>query len=147
MEQVVIFFAVYFSYLVIVAAGILILYHRSWRELLITFAASFAAWVLAHVLKNLIQVARPDGGLFLADGYAFPSGHATFFFALAMSIFFFHKKSGSWLLFFALLISLARILAGVHSPLDILGGIILGSLAAYSTRYLSTRFATSPEKV
>jgi len=135
MNELVVFLAVYFPYLVIVAAAVLILYHRSWQDLVITFAASFAAWVLAQLLKNLIQFERPDGGLFLADGYAFPSGHAASFFALGMSIYFFHKKSGEWFLLFAVLISLARIFAGVHSPLDILGGVVLGALAAYAARY------------
>jgi len=147
MDQLIIFFAKYFPYIVIAAGAVVILRHRSWRELLVTFSASFAAWVLAHVLKNLIHVARPDGGLFLADGYAFPSGHATFFFALGMSVFFFHRKSGTWLLLFALMISLARVAGGVHSPIDILGGVILGALAAYGTKFISERFAKTLKKV
>ena len=76
------------------------------------------------VLENI----RP---LFPETGFAFPSGHATFFAALAISIFFLNKKVGYIFIFFALLIGLARIMAGVHFPIDILGGFILGSLVAY----------------
>jgi undecaprenyl-diphosphatase len=46
--------------------------------------------------------------------------------ALAFSIFFLHKKAGYYFMFFALLIGLARIMAGVHFPADILGGFVLG---------------------
>ena len=33
-------------------------------------------------------------------------------------------------MFFALIIGIARIMAGVHFPIDILGGFVLGSLIA-----------------
>jgi undecaprenyl-diphosphatase len=74
---------------------------------------------------------------------SFPSGHATFFAALAISIYFYHtkgpeqlvpsgvegsrgKKLGLILGFFALLIGLARIIGGAHFPVDIFGGYLLG---------------------
>ena len=149
MDQLIIFFAVYFPWIVLaLAAGILVFKYKSWRESLIVFATSGSAWIFAHILKNLIQISRPEAqALFSADGYAFPSGHATFFFALAISILFFHKKTGYWFLFFALLLSLARIIAGVHSPLDILGGFVLGALLAYLVKYIYDKFAYSPNKV
>ena len=59
-------------------------------------------------------------------GFSFPSGHASFFMALACAIFISHKKAGYLFMFFALLIGIARIIAGVHFPVDILGGFILG---------------------
>lgn len=63
---------------------------------------------------------------------AFPSGHATFFMALA--IYFLlagHKKFGWFLTVSALLISLGRVAAGVHWPLDILAGWVVGGLTSY----------------
>ena len=39
-------------------------------------------------------------------------------------------------MFFAFLIGLVRIMAGIHFPIDILGGFILGTLTAYFVKYL-----------
>ncbi|MEK7106302.1 MAG: phosphatase PAP2 family protein, partial [Patescibacteria group bacterium] len=88
-------------------------------------------------LKSLIHAPRPFlalpqvQALFPESGYAFPSGHATFFSAMAFTIFFRNKKAGYVFILFALLIGLTRIIAGVHFPIDILGGFILGSAIAY----------------
>jgi undecaprenyl-diphosphatase len=68
--------------------------------------------------------------------FSFPSGHATFFMALGFGIFFSHKKAGYVFIFFALLIGIARIIAGVHFPVDILSGFILGAIIAYLVRVI-----------
>lgn len=72
----------------------------------------------------------------IESGYAFPSGHSTAFMALATSIFLSHKRVGYLFIVFAVLIGLARIVAGVHFPLDILGGFILGAGVAYIVKFL-----------
>ncbi|MBI2514944.1 phosphatase PAP2 family protein [Candidatus Wolfebacteria bacterium] len=67
---------------------------------------------------------------------SFPSGHAAFFFALAFAVFFFDRelsidsKSGKWLFWIALAMGAARVVVGVHWPLDILGGLIIAFLSA-----------------
>jgi undecaprenyl-diphosphatase len=57
---------------------------------------------------------------------SFPSGHSTFAFALAFSIFLYDKKYGSIFLIMAFLVSLGRIFTGVHFPFDIFIGAIIG---------------------
>jgi undecaprenyl-diphosphatase len=59
--------------------------------------------------------------------------------ALAFALFFSHKKIGYIFMFFAFLIGIARIIAGAHFPVDILGGFILGILTAYLVRFLSKK--------
>lgn len=150
-DKVVIFLAVYFPYIVIIAAGIFLLIHhevllshspfkefvKKWKEIVLVFFSSGLAWVIAKILKFLIQTDRPFIALpnihplFSETGFAFPSGHATFFMALAVSIFLSHKRAGYVFMFFALLIGLARVVGGVHFPIDILGGFVLGALVAY----------------
>jgi undecaprenyl-diphosphatase len=150
-DSVIVFFAQYFPYIVVFLAGIFLIMHHeifraesTWqvfvekkKEILRAFFAGVTAWILAYVLKFLLHSPRPFDefsqvrSLISESGYAFPSGHATFFMALAVSIFFFHKKAGYIFMFCALLIGLARIMAGVHFPVDILGGFILGYLVAY----------------
>jgi len=61
---------------------------------------------------------------------SFPSDHTTIVFALSMAIFFYNKKLGSLLLFLSLLVGLSRIYTGVHYPLDVYGGAIVGILTS-----------------
>jgi undecaprenyl-diphosphatase len=64
------------------------------------------------------------------SGPGFPSGHAAFLFALAVILFFWNKKWGIIYFVLALLNGFARIYVGVHWPLDILGGLIVGTLSS-----------------
>ena len=57
---------------------------------------------------------------------SFPSGHTTFSFALAFSIFLYDKKIGGMFLLLAFFVALGRIITGVHFPLDVVAGGILG---------------------
>lgn len=59
---------------------------------------------------------------------SFPSGHATFFFALAFCTFLINKKWGWILTAAAVVTTVARVVAGVHWPSDIVGGAIIAGL-------------------
>jgi undecaprenyl-diphosphatase len=150
-DKLIIFFAVYFPYIVIAAAGLFLLFHhevlnsknpfavlqQKWKEITLVFFVSIFARAIAEVLKYLIHADRPFiklqnvVALFPESGYSFPSGHATFFMALAVILYFSHKKTGYIFMLFALIIGLARIIAGVHFPVDILGGFIVGFLTSH----------------
>ena len=150
-DRVIIFFADIFPYIVVVLAFLFLLIHKEknppdriisvirarWKETTFVFFSGAFAWILAHFLKFLFHIERPFDlftqviPLFSETGYAFPSGHATFFMALAVALFFNHKKVGYVFILFALLIGIARIMAGVHFPIDILGGFILGFFIAF----------------
>ncbi len=80
-------------------------------------------------LKEIFQTARPLGvALIEQGGFAFPSGHAqgstTLWLMLALLI---RKK---WLNYLAvimiILVSVSRLYLGVHYPVDIFGGILVG---------------------
>lgn len=94
------------------------------------FILFLSGMLLAVVLKGIFQVPRPqDVALIEVDGASFPSGHAVgaviFWGFLAWSI----KKS--WFTIFSLiiiaLISLSRIVLGVHWPFDVFGGAAIGA--------------------
>jgi undecaprenyl-diphosphatase len=106
--------------------------------LLINFAASDQ--LSSAVFKPLFQRERPCQNSELKDevrlliscgvGKSFPSSHATntFGFAMLLSLLFYRKYK--WILplafLWAFLVSYAQIYVGLHYPLDIIGGMLLG---------------------
>jgi undecaprenyl-diphosphatase len=66
--------------------------------------------------------------------YGFVSSHAATSTALACMFFFFSKKNDlvpKFLIFWAIIICYTRIYLGVHFPLDIIGGAIVGYLISF----------------
>lgn len=165
LDLVITFLAVYLPYLVVLGAGIYLLIHndvflnknfflvfrQKWNKIFIAFFSGGLAWLFGEIIKNIVSSPRPFIAfsevinLFPETGYAFPSQHAAFFTALAFSIYLQHKKAGYFFLFLAFFISIARIAGGVHYPIDILGGIILGILVSYFSYMIL--FAKSKESV
>lgn len=62
---------------------------------------------------------------------SFPSGHTSFAVAFAATTFLKYKKLGIAFLLLAILIGIARVIGGVHFPIDILGGILVGVFSAF----------------
>lgn len=93
------------------------------------------AWGVSYFIKQITKIPRPFlrfpdeiVPLFDYGGIdSFPSGHATLFMALGVMTSLHHKRAGYVFIFFALIISLARVIGGVHSPIDIIAGWLIGS--------------------
>jgi undecaprenyl-diphosphatase len=107
------------------------------KEIAQVFFSGIFAYILANVIKHFIISPRPFilfeniKPLFLHGAMdSFPSGHATFFSALAVSLFLKHRRIGIYYIFVALIVSLARVIVGIHFPIDILTGFILGIIIA-----------------
>jgi undecaprenyl-diphosphatase len=62
---------------------------------------------------------------------SFPSNPATVGFSVATAIWLHNRRLGASLLALATLFGLSRIYCGVHYPLDIIAGALLGALSAY----------------
>ncbi|MHB0867272.1 MAG: phosphatase PAP2 family protein [Thermoleophilia bacterium] len=80
---------------------------------------------------NLLLDRSPDA--------SFPSDHATFSFAIAWMILFQNRRWGIGAVVLGVAISLARVFAGTHYPLDVTGGALLGLAAAALVWRLRTR--------
>ena len=84
--------------------------------------------------------------LIAESGWSFPSGHAAFFFALAVTVFYMNRKLGMWFFALSFLVGIARIFAGVHWPADILGGIVVGLVSGYIVHALLAPYARELRK-
>ncbi|MFW5822937.1 MAG: phosphatase PAP2 family protein [Tangfeifania sp.] len=84
---------------------------------------------IQHLVHNVLR----KGGL-----YGFVSSHAANSFAFFVFTSRLFKNRGYWglLLFWALLVSYSRIYVGVHYPLDLVFGALLGWLIGFGTHKL-----------
>lgn len=137
-----VFFAEYFGYFLILIALILFLRERNWRKRIYFFSLTVLSLILSRgIITEIIRFFYERPRPFLTLGFqplsdhvqngSFPSGHAAFFFTLALAVFYFNKLWGWRFLAFATVISLARIFIGVHWPSDILAGAIIGLGSAF----------------
>ncbi len=80
---------------------------------------------------------------YCSGGYSFTSSHATNHFGFAVYVMFtlsgLFKKWCYLFLFWAATVSYAQVYVGVHYPLDIISGAILGSSIGYATSQIYIR--------
>jgi membrane-associated phospholipid phosphatase len=121
---------------------ILFVLHKDWKhkgwivwihEGIIIGFSIFTAWFISFIIKSVTRIPRPfiaHGNvvpLFTHGGFdSFPSGHATIFFGLAMAVYLYHRKAGYFFFIGAALIAISRVIGGVHYPIDIIVGVIIG---------------------
>lgn len=110
-----------------------LLSRRSLAEGLYVILGILLSWGISYLMKEGFSFPRPFIKfpevlpLFLYGGYdSFPSGHSTLFASLATSIFLYHKRVGIFFVIAAILIGISRIVAGVHFPIDVVTGWLLG---------------------
>lgn len=112
---------------------------RSWIwECFMILGSTIAAYVVAYILKVIFHAPRPFVDhldiiplVYETPYTSFPSAHATLFFALATVVYIYNKKAGVVLFVVALMISLSRMIVGVHYPGDVLAGALIGVAVAY----------------
>lgn len=80
--------------------------------------------------------------LLTENSSSFPSGHATFFFAFSTAVYFYNKKWGIFFFVATILMTVSRVIAGIHYPSDILGGAMIGIFIACLTYCLATRIVS-----
>ena len=117
--------------------------------------ASLSDYISSTIVKGTILRLRPCQNPLIIEhlrlivhycpgNSSFTSSHATNHFAVAMFIFTTFKEQLSkwWALLFvwAFLISYTQIYVGIHFPLDVTGGAILGSIIGYLTGKIFSKY-------
>jgi undecaprenyl-diphosphatase len=138
-DLIVEFFASFLIYFLF--AGLIVLWFIDGKikkeQVVHALFAAFIAWVVSALIKYFFPTLRPfmvngkeiDVLIRPLDG-AFPSGHTAESFAVAVTVFMHDRRLGWWFLAAALIIGVARVVANVHYPIDIVGGAFLGTIVA-----------------
>ncbi len=107
---------------------------------------------ITHITKISVARLRPNNTeeintliriLKTPTDYSFFSGHASSSFSITMLVFLFLRKKVKWaILFFVwpILFTMSRIYVGVHYPLDILVGTVVGILSGILFYWIYQRF-------
>lgn len=121
----------------VLIAIVLTVVQRSRMPLLLTGLAVLAADGLASFVKVAVGSKRPDepGSLIeIPRSHSFPSGHAATAFAAATVLSTCAPRLAPAFYVLAAAIAYSRLYVGVHFPLDIVGGIVIGVVTALLLR-------------
>ena len=149
-DQLILFTAFFLPYLVVFGFLLLLLLTRRERRekmrifAIVTLSVILARALITEFIYMIFHRSRPYlthevNQLLSVNEWSFPSGHAAFFFAMGVALFFFHKKWGYWCLVLATIIAVSRVIAGIHYPSDILAGALIGGVSAWTIHFLMKR--------
>lgn len=97
------------------------------------FLTGFSSWLISETIKNLLKIERPltNGLFYLEKGYSMPSTHTMIAIALAIVLYSVNRKLGLIAILLAILVGISRVVLGVHSTIDVLVGLIIGSIISF----------------
>lgn len=148
LDVLAIFLAEYFGYALLFSLLLfLAIKFRKYFKMIIEviISAILARFVIVELIRWIWQRPRPfvenNVNLLLThNASAFPSGHAALFFAVSTIVYFYNKKAGIFFFIASFLICLARVFTGIHWPLDILAGAVVGVFSGYLIHKISKKF-------
>lgn len=140
LDQIIIFCAQYLPFLIIGIAVIFFARLEKSRRIsaLVLFATSSGiAFIADKILNCLIESPRP----FMVNDIAplfphsadngFPSEHVLFAMVIAGVVFAYNRKLGVILAILGLIVGSARVIANVHHPIDVIGGIAIALMSIF----------------
>lgn len=86
---------------------------------------------VSHHVTPLVQHAADNG---------FPSEHTLFTFTIAAALFFYRPKLSYAAAILSAAVGISRVAAHVHSPIDIIGGAIMGIAAGAAGYFLADAY-------
>lgn len=150
LDTLFIFFAQYFEYILLFILLLFLVRNckKYWPMVFLAFFAAFLArFGVTEIIRYLLPRFRPfvENSVNLLINYpvgepSFPSGHASFYFALSTVIYFYNKKAGIGFFLASFLIAISRVICGIHWPLDILIGALVGIFSGMLINLLYQNF-------
>jgi undecaprenyl-diphosphatase len=149
--MLIVFCADYLAYILGISFFAYLYYTKyAWREKIELFLAAvvtvvLSRGVLTEIIRLLYQRPRPFTALqftplFPDSAWSFPSGHSTFFYGLSTVVYLYDKRWGTVFFIASVIITFARVAAGVHYPSDIIGGAIIGVCSGLFGYYAVRRY-------
>lgn len=149
-DMLIIFLGAYFQYFLVIFLFLFLYFSKYskqqkfrmfWVTIISTVIARFG---IVEIIRFFYHRPRPFAlhqihQLLSENEWSFPSGHAAFFFAMATAIYLYNKKWGLYFFIGAIFMNISRIVAGVHYPSDIIGGMIVGVIVAYVVFYFAEK--------
>lgn len=108
-----------------------------WFFLPVVLATALSQFLTNMWLKDFFSRNRPPGAAM--DDFSFPSGHATFAWALAVVLAGKQPRLRYAYILLALFISLSRIYLGKHYPADVVAGSVLGLGIGYVSLWIEKK--------
>ena len=137
----------------VVAAALAVLWRRPWL-LVLVLASDLVAELLSYGMRDWIGrrrpplvYAEPKPLVHVPHSGSFPSGHATMGFACAVVLAWYVPRLAFPAFVLAGAIAWSRVYVGVHWPLDVLGGAVLGILLATALLMLVRVLRRSPREM
>ena len=123
--------------------------HKRSVEAVELISGVFLTASLGLLLKSIVKIPRPENALVSIDGYGFPSIHSAVGIVLGAMIYVIFirhlclvNKKVLWdiiLFILAFGLGVTRLILGVHSVGDVVGGYILGIVISSLVIYVSYR--------
>jgi membrane-associated phospholipid phosphatase len=110
---------------------------QRWQPAAALAGTAVVAWYVAGQAKDVAERDRPVGVRLRddTDGFGYPSGHTAVAFALATVAAPLFPTRWRWVPYaLATIVGLARMHVGVHYPVDVVGGALIGIGLGLATR-------------
>ena len=129
------------------------------KKVATVIALTFFITIITHLTKEGFARLRPNNDVEIntlirilkkPTDYSFFSGHASSSFAITVLVFLFLRERLKWVAVFfvwPILFCISRIYVGVHFPLDVIVGSLVGTASAFLFRNLYRRFVQKPPVV
>lgn len=156
LDKLGIFLAVYLSYILIALLLFFVFYKSSPKKRLMFLIALFSAIVSRFVITEIIRAlyhrprpfqVLPVRQLIPESGWSLPSGHTAFFFAVSMAIWLYNRRLGWFFFITSLIMGAARVFSGVHWPLDIFWGVIVGASTSLALNLVVQKYIGKVEEI